>query len=72
MKKMMMIVALFCAGLAMEAKTVSTDNTAVSINDPKWEKSKEGHWMGADKTWYKVNTKDATIWWSKDGKKWKW
>ncbi|MDZ4663237.1 MAG: hypothetical protein SGJ15_00015 [Bacteroidota bacterium] len=70
MKIVMLVVAMLSLGLATQAKTISTENTAVVLNDPKWEKSKEGTWMGAEKHWYKLNSKDATIWWSMDGKKW--
>jgi hypothetical protein len=70
MKKLMLVVAMLSLGLATQANTIADDNTAVVANDPKFEKSKEGTWEGADKTWYKLNTKDASVWWSKDGKKW--
>ena len=70
MKKLILAAALFTLGLSMEAKTVSTENASITVNDPKWMKSEAGTWMGASKTWYKLNTKDATVWMSKDGKNW--
>jgi hypothetical protein len=70
MKKLILAVALLSLGLSMHAKTAKTDAIVKSINDPKWMKSETGTWMGANKIWYKLNTKDASIWWSKDGKKW--
>ena len=45
----------------------ATEKTIVSGD---WMKSKDGTWMGKDKMWYKINTKDATVWMSKDGKEW--
>ena len=70
MKKLILAAALLSFGLSAEAKTVSNENVSVSFNDPKWMKSEAGTWMGANKTWYKLNTKDASVWMSKDGKKW--
>lgn len=70
MKKLILAAALLSFGLSTEAKTVSNENLYVSFNDPKWMKSEAGTWMGANKTWYKLNTKDASVWMSKDGKKW--
>jgi hypothetical protein len=70
MKKLMLVAALLSMGLATEAKTSVSNDTKVAYSEPKWEKSTTGTWEGAKKTWYKVNTKDATIWWSTDGKKW--
>lgn len=69
MKKLVMAVALFTAGLNANA-IVATEDRVYTINEPKWMKSETGTWMGANKTWYKLNTKDATVWMSKDGKKW--
>lgn len=70
MKKLMLVTALMLAGATVEAKTSVSNDVTKSYNEPKWEKSKEGTWVGADKTWYKLNAKDASVWWSKDGKKW--
>ncbi len=70
MKKLILAVALLSSGLCAEAKIVTKSVENVTFSEPKWMKSKEGTWMGADKTWYKLNTKDASVWWSKDGKKW--
>lgn len=70
MKKLILAAALFSLGLGMEAKIIAPKVVTVNFNDPKWMKSEAGTWMGANKTWYKLNTKDATIWMSTDGKKW--
>ncbi len=70
MKKLLFVAALLSMGLATQAKNTEVITCKVVLSDPKWEKSKEGTWMGANKTWYKLNTKDASVWWSKDGKKW--
>jgi hypothetical protein len=70
MKKLMMAVAILAAGIGTEVKAGNTPAAKVITAEPKWEKSKEGTWMGKDKVWYKLNAKDASVWWSKDGKKW--
>jgi hypothetical protein len=70
MKNLILAAALFTLGLGMEAKAASTDVTTASYSDPNWMKSKEGTWSGANKTWYKLNPKDASVWMSTDGKKW--
>ncbi|MEO5642890.1 MAG: hypothetical protein ABIQ40_08910 [Bacteroidia bacterium] len=47
--------------------------SAIVINAGDWMKSTSGTWTGMSnekKVWYKLNTKDATLWWSMDGKKW--
>lgn len=69
MKKLILVAALVSFGIA-EAKTFLVNEVNTVYNEPTWEKSKEGTWMGAEKHWYKLNTKDATVWWSTDGKKW--
>lgn len=70
MKKILLVAALFTLGISVNAKTITADVVTVKITEPKWMKSESGTWMGANKTWYKLNTKDASIWMSKDGKKW--
>jgi hypothetical protein len=70
MKKLILIGALLIAGTGLEAKTNVYECLTVKAGEPTWEKSKEGTWLGSNKTWYKLNTKDASVWWSKDGKKW--
>lgn len=67
MKKIIMAVALLVAVGSFD-NVVKAGVTTVAT--PKWEKSKSGTWPGKNSVWYKVNTKDASIWWSKDGKKW--
>jgi len=68
MKKLMLAAALLFSGLSIEAKTMIKDAVNATSAEPKWEKSKAGTWMGAEKTWYKVNPKDASIWWMVCGK----
>ncbi|MBC7861771.1 MAG: hypothetical protein IAF38_02280 [Bacteroidia bacterium] len=70
MKKLMLAVALLVAGASVEAKIEYAVKPNVTVGEVKWEKSATGTWLGKDKTWYKLNTADASIWWSKDGKKW--
>lgn len=71
MKKLMLAAALLSFGLAVNAKSSSNEGQLKTVfNDPTWEKSETGAWMGAKKTWYKLNPKDASIWMSMDGKKW--
>src|ERR1700741_1105710 len=71
MKKVILLAAaLFVAAINVEIKATTISSVNTTIGEPKWEKSSAGTWMGANKTWYKVNPKDASIWWSKDGKKW--
>ena len=70
MKKVILAVALLVGAANIEAKVVTKTKTLVTISEAKWEKSKDGTWVGANKTWYKLNTKDASVWMSKDGKKW--
>ena len=66
----MLAVALLSLGLSVEARTPSTNVVSMAHNEPKWVKSETGTWMGSKKTWYKLNTKDASVWMSTDGKKW--
>lgn len=70
MKKLILAAALLSLGLGMEAKTLSNETTSSIFSEPKWMKSESGTWMGANKTWYKLNPKDASVWMSTDGKKW--
>ncbi|MDP2385570.1 MAG: hypothetical protein Q8M29_04310 [Bacteroidota bacterium] len=70
MKKIILAVVLLSMSLAAEAKTTLLNEPTTSVDGLKWAKSTAGTWMGSDKTWYKLNPKDASIWWSKDGKKW--
>lgn len=71
---------ILCAGIAMfaftasQAAAISTNvahKTVITADD--WMKSKDGTFTGmhdGKKVWYKVNSKDASLWWSTDGKKW--
>lgn len=70
MKKLILATALFALGMGVNAKNSSMDVVTVSVTEPKWMKSESGTWMGAKKTWYKLNVADASVWMSKDGKKW--
>lgn len=70
MKKLILAAAFFTIGFSMEAKKILPEIVSVNFTDPKWVKSEAGAWQGANKTWYKLNTKDASVWTSTDGKKW--
>lgn len=67
MKKIIIAVALLMAGSSFD-NVVKADVTTSVV--AKWEKSKTGTWAGKNSVWYKLNPKDASLWWSKDGKKW--
>ncbi|MDQ3109628.1 MAG: hypothetical protein M3R17_07005 [Bacteroidota bacterium] len=63
----------FTASYAAEVNTSANVKSDIVIGSPDWMKSAEGTWTGMSnnkKVWYKLNAKDATIWWSTDGKKW--
>lgn len=65
----LLMTAVQAANVNHFAKEIS----AISIGESEWMKSEAQTWTGMHnnvKTWYKVNTKDATIWWSTDGKTW--
>lgn len=68
MKKIILILVLAMAGTSFSA-TINHSSTVMLV-DQDWKQSKDGHWMGKDKVWHKLNQKDASVWWSKDGKKW--
>lgn len=70
MKKLILVASVFCFVSASAVNTYAFSVESISMITEDWKKSKEGTWMGKDKTWYKLNTKDASVWWSKDGKKW--
>lgn len=70
MKKLLLATALLSMGLCVSAKPALQESAGVVFSDPKFMKSETGTWMGANKTWYKLNPKDASVWMSKDGKKW--
>jgi hypothetical protein len=70
MKNLILAISFLSLGLGTEVKATATETVVSSISEPKWMKSENGAWMGANKTWYKLNPKDASIWMSKDGKKW--
>lgn len=70
MKKLILSVALLSFGMTMQANNTASLKTKTELSDPTWKKSEAGTWMGAKKTWYKLNPKDASVWMSKDGKKW--
>lgn len=65
----LMMTAAQAANVNYFAKEISS----ITIGESEWMKSESHTWTGMHKdvkTWYKVNTKDATIWWSTDGKTW--
>ncbi|MES2565826.1 MAG: hypothetical protein V4565_03105 [Bacteroidota bacterium] len=70
MKNLFLAVALLSFGLSAEAKSSLNSELTIKLNGPDWKKSETGTWMGANKTWYKLNPKDASVWMSMDGKKW--
>lgn len=72
---------IFCAAVAalgLSFAHAGTLNTTfaekhVVLAAADWMKSNDGTWTGmhdGKKAWYKLNTKDATLWWSTDGKNW--
>ena len=69
MKHLFLAAVLLSLGLSIQAKHASSAVITSSVNDPMWKKSEAGTWMGANKTWYKLNPKDASVWMSMDGKK---
>jgi hypothetical protein len=73
MKKLILMAGIFAfaANAGATVTSMANNNSVVVAGD--WHKSKEGTWEGmhdGKKTWYKLNTKDASLWWSMDGKKW--
>lgn len=70
MKHLFLVAALLSLGLSLQAKQALSTFITSSVNDPMWKKSEAGTWMGANKTWYKLNPQDASVWMSTDGKKW--
>jgi hypothetical protein len=57
---------------AANVSSFATEISSVTMEDG-WMKSESQTFTGMHnnvKTWYKVNTKDATVWWSTDGKTW--
>jgi opacity protein-like surface antigen len=64
---------LMTAAHAANVNYFAADLSSVTIGESEWMKSESQTWTGMHnsvKTWYKVNTKDASIWWSTDGKAW--
>jgi hypothetical protein len=75
MKKVLLRVSvaalIFTANAVIAGNATPSNNTATVVMGADFMKSTTGTWVGKDgKTWYKVNTKDASIWTSTDGKKW--
>lgn len=75
MKKLIICAAIAALGITgLSAETLHTSVPGVFITmENDWMKSPDGTWTGmhdGKKTWYKLNTKDASLWWSMDGKKW--
>jgi hypothetical protein len=70
----------FSAIFAVSALTASatpvvaaSSNSNIVITEKDWMKSTDGTWTGmheGKKVWYKLNSKDASLWWSTDGKEW--
>jgi hypothetical protein len=78
MKKLVLIAGVFALGMtasnALEMRYAAVNATTVNIGEAEWMKSTSQTWTGMHdmkKTWYKMNTKDASLWWSTDeGKTW--
>jgi hypothetical protein len=74
MKKLILMAGIFCFATAAKSATTNViTGTHLEIIVEDWMKAKEGTWEGTHenkKVWYKLNTKDASLWWSMDGKKW--
>jgi hypothetical protein len=72
MKKLVLFAGLFVFAGAVSATESRNTNMNITVAS-EWHKSAEGTWEGmhdGKKVWYKLNSKDATLWWSTDGKKW--
>ncbi len=77
MKKFMLCMGVaalsFTVGHAATVNKTAVVNHSIIFADGDWTKSTAGTWTGMHdnkKVWYKVNAKDASLWWSTDGKKW--
>ena len=65
--------ALIFTASAVSAGNLTNSNnaSAIVVAGGDFMKSTTGTWAGMDgKTWYKLNTKDASVWTSTDGKNW--
>ncbi|MDQ3047902.1 MAG: hypothetical protein M3R27_10170 [Bacteroidota bacterium] len=74
MKKLVLLASVFCfAYTANAAEPIDKDvNSEITVTS-EWTKAKDGTWEGkhdGKTVWYKLNAKDASVWWSTDGKKW--
>ena len=73
MKKIVLLASIACFTFATaNANTPVKSPTSIAIAS-EWMKAKDGTWDGmhdGKKVWYKLNMKDASLWWSMDGKKW--
>ena len=62
---------IFTANAVFAGNLTPENNSAVVIMGGDFMKSTTGTWASMDgKTWYKLNTKDASLWTSTDGKTW--
>ncbi len=64
------VLSFTSAGAAV-SKTANDNATVITHAD--WMKSTAGTWTGMSdnmKVWYKLNSADASLWWSADGMKW--
>lgn len=73
MKKIVLMATAIFIGYVANAteSTITMKPSIVVVSD--WMKSKDGTWEGIHEgktVWYKLNPKDASLWWSTDGKKW--
>jgi hypothetical protein len=73
MKKLVLLAGLACFVFATTNASAEIKVTNTVSVTGEWAKSKEGTWDGmhdGKKVWYKLDMKNASLWWSMDGKKW--
>ena len=73
MKKIALLASIACFTFATANATTPVKTSTLITIASEWMKSTEGTWDGmhdGKKVWYKLNMKDASLWWSMDGKKW--
>jgi hypothetical protein len=76
MKKLFLFAGIAVLGFTTTqavAVNKTADKNYILLGEGDWMKSTDGTWTGmndAKKVWYKLNMKDASVWWSTDGKTW--
>lgn len=71
MKKVLIIALVVFVSIGTISTVKSFSIQSVTELKADWKKSKEGTWPGKKGMWYKLNTTDASLWVSTDGKEWK-